>query len=93
MENSKNLLILEGENGESIEYRVLFTFDSKETGKNYIVYTSDELDEAGKIKVYASSFDPSGKDTKLYPVETDKEMDVVFDILNSIQSKKEEENE
>lgn len=42
------------EQGEETECDVLLTFDSEETGKSYIIYTDNTLDENGNIKVYVS---------------------------------------
>ena len=39
------------ENGNEVVYDVLFTFESDETGKNYIVYTDNSKDEAGNISI------------------------------------------
>ncbi len=36
--------------GKEIECEVLFTFESDETGKNYIVYTDNTTDEEGNTK-------------------------------------------
>ena len=46
------------ENGKEIECEVLFTFESDETHKNYIVYTDNTTDEDGNTKVYASIYTP-----------------------------------
>ena len=69
----------------TIECEVLFTFDSDETKKSYIVYTDNTKDEIGNIKVYASVFDPTGASSALLPVETEKEWLVIENILASIQ--------
>ena len=45
----------------------------------------------GKEKVYASIYDATGKDMNLYPIETEKEWNLIFNILESIQKKMEEE--
>ncbi len=87
MENSKNTFVLEGEDGTKKEFEVLFTFDSDETKKSYIVYTDNETDESGNIKVYASIYDPTGESSKLEPITTEKEWQVVEDLLASIQKK------
>ena len=71
--------------GKEIECEVLFTFDSDETKKSYIVYTDNTKDEVGNIKVYASVFDPTGASSALLPVETEKEWLVIENILASIQ--------
>ena len=53
MKEEKITFKLFDENGKEVEYEVLFTFESNETNKNYIVYTDNEIDEEGNIKVYA----------------------------------------
>ena len=79
------------DNGKELEFDVLFTFESDETKKSYIVYTDHEKDKDGKEKVYASIYDSTGKDNNLYPIETEKEWNLIFNVLESIQKKLEEE--
>ena len=50
--------------GKEIECETLFTFESDETGKNYIVYTDNTTDEEGNTKVYASIYNPDEDETK-----------------------------
>ena len=73
------------EAGKEVEYEVLFTFDSEETKKSYMVYTDNSLDEQGNIKVYASSYIPGKEETELSPIETDKEWKIIETILNELQ--------
>ena len=73
------------EEGKDIEYEVLFTFDSDETKKNYIVYTDNTKDENGNTKVYASIYTPSEEVTELFPIETDKEWKIIDTILKELQ--------
>ena len=61
MEEKKNKFIVINDEGKEIECEVLFTFESEETNKNYIVYTDNTMDEIGNIKVYASIFDPNNE--------------------------------
>ena len=75
------------DNGKEVECEVLFTFDSDETGKSYMVYTDHDKDADGKEKVYASIFDPNGLDKNIYPIESEKEWLTICNILNSIQAK------
>ena len=63
MENTKMTFKIMGENGQEIECEVLFTFESDETKKNYIVYTDNTLDEQGNTKVYASVYTPNEENT------------------------------
>ena len=73
------------DNGKEIECEVLFTFESDETNKNYIVYTDNTIDEEGNTKVYASIYEPEQEDLKLTPITTEKEWKIVETILNELQ--------
>ena len=73
------------DNGKEVECEVLFTFESDETNKNYIVYTDNTTDEEGNTKVYASIYTPNSEDLNLQPIETDKEWKIIEVILNEIQ--------
>lgn len=92
----KNSFSMIDENGKEIVYDVLFTFESDETNKNYIVYTDNTRDEAGNIQVYASIYDPENPNSKLEAITTDKEWKVIETILETLQEevkkKKEEQN-
>ena len=72
--------------GQEVECEVLFTFESDETKKNYIVYTDNTLDEEGNTKVYASIYNPDEDETKLLPIETDKEWKIIETILEELQN-------
>ena len=72
--------------GIEIECEVLFTFESDETKKNYIVYTDNTVDEEGNTKVYASIYNPDQDETKLLPIETDKEWKIIETILEELQN-------
>ena len=72
--------------GKEVECEVLFTFESDETKKNYIVYTDNTLDEEGNTKVYASIYNPDQDETKLLPIETDKEWKIIETILEELQN-------
>ena len=77
--------IMNDEN-EEVECEVLLTFESNETGKNYIVYTDNTLDEEGNTKVYASIYDPLEPNTKLQPIETEEEWELIETILEELQN-------
>ncbi len=79
--------------GNEVEFEVLFTFESDETKKNYMVYTDNTKDKDGNTKVYASVFVPEKEPLELLPVETEREWKVIETILESIgeESKKEKE--
>ena len=81
----KNTFTVLGEDGKEIVCHVLFTFESDETGKNYIVYTDNSKDDKGNIQVFASIYDPNDQETKLEPIETEKEWKTIETILNTLQ--------
>lgn len=85
MENNKMTFKIIGEGGKEIECEVLFTFESDETKKNYIVYTDNTLDEQGNTKVYASIYNPNEENTNLIPIETEKEWKIIETILDELQ--------
>ena len=71
--------------GKTIEYEILFTFDSDETGKSYIVFTDNSLDEDGNIITYAATYDKNGETLELQDIETDEEWNVIENLLSSIE--------
>lgn len=87
MEEKKGVFTIVNEEGKEIECEILFTFDSDETKKSYIVYTDNTLDENGSTKVFASVYDPTGQNPALMPIETEKEWLVIENILSSVQEK------
>ena len=66
-EEKKGVFTIVNDKGEEVECEILFTFDSEETKKSYIVYTDNSLDDNGSTKVFASVYDPTGQNTALMP--------------------------
>ena len=85
MSNEKMSFKVIDENGNEIECEVLFTFESDETGKNYIVYTDNTTDDEGNTKVYASIYNPNEENLKLTAIETEKEWKIIETILDELQ--------
>lgn len=81
----KNSFSMIDSNGNETVYDVLFTFESDETNKNYIVYTDNSRDESGNIEVYASIYDPNDPHSKLEAITTEKEWKVIETILDTLQ--------
>ena len=80
----KNTFTVLNDEGKEITCEILFTFDSEETKKSYIVYTDNTTDEAGNVKVYASVYNPDSESTELLPIETEREWKIIETILESI---------
>lgn len=81
----KDTFVVKNDLGEEVVCHVLFTFDSDETGKSYIVYTDNSKDESGNVQVYASIYNPDDPNSKLDPIETEKEWKVIDTILKTLQ--------
>ena len=81
----KNVFQVLDENGREVTCEVLFVFDSEETKKSYIVYTDNTKDETGNVEVYASIYDPENPNSRLEPIETEKEWKVIETILETLQ--------
>ncbi len=95
MEERMTFTIVDDE-GQQIECEALFTFESEETGKNYIVYTDNTIDDEGNTKVYAAIYNPEEEEGLLQPIESDKEWKIIETIFNEIQEEakvQSEENE
>ncbi|MBQ1496062.1 MAG: DUF1292 domain-containing protein [Bacilli bacterium] len=81
---NKNYFTYIDNEGNEIECRILYTFDLEETKKNYIVYTDETLDENGKYRTYASTYDPDKELSDLGPIETEKEWKLIEGILSNL---------
>lgn len=56
-----NTFYVINEEGRRIVCESLFTFESRTTGKNYIIYTDNSQDESGNTRVFASIYDPDAE--------------------------------
>lgn len=91
--NKENTFKLIDKDGKEITFEVLFTFESDETNKNYMVYTDNSKDEEGNVRVFASVFVPDAEPLKLLPVKTEREWKIIETILTSIQEQNKKNNE
>lgn len=69
-------------NGKKIDYEILFTFESEDTNKKYIVYTDNELDDDDMIKTYASIYEEENNELKITPITDEKEWNLVEKLIN-----------
>lgn len=101
MEHGQEHITVVDENGNEQLFEVLFTFESEEFGKSYVLYfpVGAEEDDEGEIEIQASSFtentDADGKvdGGDLLPVETDAEWDMIEEMLNAFLAEEEENEE
>lgn len=78
----ENKIKIKNDNGTEEEYEILFSFDSKNTLKKYIVYTN--LKKENNIITCYSGMLESGK---IMPVTTEAELKVIDEMLNTLTYK------
>ena len=91
-ENKSSFKVINDE-GKEVTCDILFTFDSEETQKSYIVYTDNTRDEDGNICVFASVYNSDEDETRLHPIESEKEYKIIEIILEEIQEEIREKSE
>ena len=84
MEEKKNFTVID-DKGNQVICEPLFTFESEETGKQYVVYTDNSRDDKGNVRIFASIYNVTEKGGELLPIKDEKEWKVVETILESIQ--------
>ncbi|NLA33448.1 MAG: DUF1292 domain-containing protein [Tenericutes bacterium] len=102
----KNTLILMDSEGNQLVCDILFTFESEETKKKYIVYTDNSNDESGNVQVYAATYEEDGdeggdskvnidgnmKKMKLSEITSEKEWKIIETILGTLQDEIKKKN-
>lgn len=81
MEDNKIIL---NEDGKEVIYRVVLNIEDVE-GKNYVVYTKDD-DGDDTVECYASEYKYVKGKLKLTRIKTNKEFDLVNDVLSSLEN-------
>ncbi|KZZ86025.1 MULTISPECIES: DUF1292 domain-containing protein [Bacillaceae] len=95
MEHGEKQITVVDENGNEQLCEILFTFESDEFKKSYVLYypiSSEDQDEED-VEIHASSFTPSenGEDGELQPIETEEEWDMIEEMMNTFFDNEEEE--
>jgi len=94
MEHGEKQITVVDEDGNEQLCEVLFTFESDEFGKSYVLYypVGAENDDEDDIEIHASSFVPNeeNQEGELQPVETDEEWDMIEEMLNTFMAEDEE---
>ncbi len=73
-------ILIKNDLGEEKEFDVLFTFNSKETGKKYVTYTDYTKDYKGNLNCYSGYYEGD----KLLPVESEKEITFIKEALKTL---------
>lgn len=74
-ESTDGIFIIQGDDGKDIECQLLFSFESENTGKAYIIYTDGSKDENGALSVFASAVEEyiNDEDVTFSAVTNDEE--------------------
>ena len=86
MSNKENQLTFIDEQGNEVLCEILFTFNSEEFNKNYVLfYPVGSEDEDGNIEVMAASYveDEDGTCGELQDITTDEEWELIEEMLES----------
>ncbi|MBS4209015.1 DUF1292 domain-containing protein [Bacillus sp. FJAT-50079] len=94
MENAEKYITVINEDGNEELHEILFTFDSDEFEKSYVLYypVGAEEDENEEIEIHASAYvqNEEGEEGSLQPIETDEEWDLIEEMLNTFLAEEEE---
>ena len=84
MENEKQLIFVD-EDGNEVLCNILFTFDSEEFNKSYVLFTPVTSEEEEQIDVAAASYvqGEDGTVGELFAIESDEEWQMIEDVLAS----------
>jgi len=95
-EEERHITIVDEAGNEQL-CEVIYTFDSEEFGKSYVLYSlvGAEEDDDGQIEIFASAFTASenGEDGELEPIETEAEWDLIEEVLNTLEDEFDDEEE
>ena len=73
------------EQGNEILHEILFTFDSEDYGKSYVLLYPAGIPEGEDVELQAFSYVESeeGMEGELLPIETAEEWDMIEEVLNT----------
>ena len=85
-------LTIVDEDGKEIVCEILFTLESEEFGKNYVVFYPETEDEEAEVEVMAASYkEGENGQGELFEIETDEEWEYIEEALEQFQNQEDEE--
>ncbi len=82
--DQKQKIIVLAEDGTEKEAEVLTVFNMKSTGKDYILYTLNEVDENDMVRIYASILVEKDGTYSFEIIESDDEWILVKDVMKQM---------
>ncbi|KRM06465.1 MAG: DUF1292 domain-containing protein [Liquorilactobacillus ghanensis] len=86
MKETDDLITLVDDQGNETLYQILFTFESDDYGKSYILLIPADSQPEEQVDVLAFSYDPdegSANEAQLHDIENDDEWDMVEGVLDT----------
>ena len=80
----KEVIKTTDKDGVEREAEVVLCFTSDKTGKKYVIYTFNEVDESGSIALYSAEVDESGEEIVFNNISTEEEWAMVKDVMKKI---------
>lgn len=86
----EHITIVDEDGNESL-YEILFTFESEDYGKNYVILypAGSSEDEDVELQAYSYIEQEDGQSGELQPIESEAEWDMVEEVLNTFLSEEE----
>lgn len=91
-EEAEYITLVDDEGNETL-YEILFTFESDEYQKKYVLlYPAGTIDEEDvELQAFSYEEDEEGLSGNLIPIESDEEWDMVEEVLNTFLAEDDEE--
>ena len=88
----RNTMTIVNENGTTEEVEIIVAFEFTDLGKEYVVYTKNEVDANDNVTVYISTVESiENGEAVLGGIETDEEWSRIKDVLRELAKEDSEE--
>ena len=84
MNDKKNMMITTNQDGTQEEVEVLLAFKFNDNGKEYVIYTKNEVDENGNVTIYISNVLRNGAEVTLETISDDNEWTRIKGVLREL---------
>lgn len=84
MKEKNYINVVDGATGEEKKAEVLLMFKLEESGPDYLIYTFNEVDEKGLVKVYTSVFNKTDDGFSLENVQTEEEWTKIKEVMRKV---------
>lgn len=79
----KEMAVIDG-NGSLVDVEIISAFNMEETNKNYVVYTFNDTDDNGLIKIYVSKFSENKGVYSFDFIDSDEEWNKIKNVLKTM---------